>query len=109
MVLQVEAAGEQFVAPLAELFDRTAGVFDCGNLALARDAYRKLFDSFAMDDDYGRGIGIFLVVLRPFKVGDFISAGGITGAVEAVGLFVTKIDTPDNICTLRRQQQAVRG
>jgi small conductance mechanosensitive channel len=26
--------------------------------------------------------GIFLVVLRPFKVGDFISAGGITGTVE---------------------------
>jgi small conductance mechanosensitive channel len=43
--------------------------------------------------------GIFLVVLRPFKVGDFISAGGITGTVESVGLFVTKIDTPDNICT----------
>jgi small conductance mechanosensitive channel len=43
--------------------------------------------------------GIFLVVLRPFKVGDFISAGGITGTVEEVGLFVTKIDTPDNICT----------
>ncbi len=42
--------------------------------------------------------GIFLVLLRPFKVGDFISAGGITGTVEEVGLFVTKIDTPDNIC-----------
>jgi hypothetical protein len=48
---------EQFVAPLAELFDRTAGVFDCGNLAPARDAYRKLFDGLAMDDEYGRGIG----------------------------------------------------
>jgi small conductance mechanosensitive channel len=43
--------------------------------------------------------GIFLVVLRPFKVGDFISAGGILGTVEEVGLFVTKIHTPDNICT----------
>jgi small conductance mechanosensitive channel len=43
--------------------------------------------------------GIFLVVLRPFKVGDFIAAGGITGTVEEVGLFVTKIDTPDNVCT----------
>ena len=43
--------------------------------------------------------GIFLVVLRPFKVGDFISAGGITGTVEEVGLFVTTIDTPDNIRT----------
>jgi small conductance mechanosensitive channel len=43
--------------------------------------------------------GIFLVVLRPFKVGDFICAGGTTGTVEEVGLFVTKIHTPDNICT----------
>lgn len=43
--------------------------------------------------------GIFLVVLRPFKVGDFISAGGTTGTVEEVGLFVTTIDTPDNVRT----------
>ncbi len=43
--------------------------------------------------------GIFLVVLRPFKVGDFISGAGITGTVEEVGLFVTTVDTPDNICT----------
>jgi len=43
--------------------------------------------------------GIFLVVLRPFKVGDFISAGGITGTVDEVGLFVTTIDTPDNVRT----------
>ena len=43
--------------------------------------------------------GIFLVVLRPFKVGDFIAAGGVTGTVEAVGLFVTTIDTPDNLRT----------
>ena len=43
--------------------------------------------------------GVFLVVLRPFKVGDFITAGGMTGTVEEVGLFVTTIDTPDNIRT----------
>jgi small conductance mechanosensitive channel len=43
--------------------------------------------------------GIFLVVLRPFKVGDFIAAGGTMGTVEEIGLFVTKIHTPDNICT----------
>jgi small conductance mechanosensitive channel len=43
--------------------------------------------------------GVFLVVLRPFKVGDFISAGGITGTVEEVGLFVTTVDTPDNVRT----------
>jgi small conductance mechanosensitive channel len=41
--------------------------------------------------------GIFLIVLRPFKVGDMISAGGVTGDVKELGLFVTTLDTPDNI------------
>lgn len=44
--------------------------------------------------------GIFLIVLRPFKVGDFISAGGVTGTVREVGLFASAIDTPDNVLTL---------
>lgn len=44
--------------------------------------------------------GIFLVVLRPFKVGDFISAAGMVGTVKEVGLFATTIDTPDNVMTL---------
>ncbi len=43
--------------------------------------------------------GAFLLVLRPFKVGDVISAGGVTGTVHEIGLFVTTFDTPDNIRT----------
>ena len=43
--------------------------------------------------------GAFLLVLRPFKVGDFISAGGVTGTVREIGLFVTTFDTPDNVKT----------
>jgi small conductance mechanosensitive channel len=43
--------------------------------------------------------GMFLIVLRPFKVGDFITAGGVTGTVQEIGLFVTTILTPDNIHT----------
>ncbi|WP_287129986.1 mechanosensitive ion channel family protein [Candidatus Cyanaurora vandensis] len=43
--------------------------------------------------------GVFLVILRPYKVGDFICAGGVTGTVHEVGLFVTTIDTPDNVQT----------
>lgn len=43
--------------------------------------------------------GVFLVILHPFKVGDFITAGGVTGTVEEVGLFVTTVNTPDNIRT----------
>ena len=44
--------------------------------------------------------GAFLVFLRPFKVGDFVSAGGVTGTVDAVGLFGTTINTPDNVLTI---------
>lgn len=44
--------------------------------------------------------GAFLVFLRPFKVGDFITAGGVTGTVDAVGLFGTTINTPDNVQTI---------
>ncbi|MCW5653819.1 mechanosensitive ion channel family protein [Hydrogenophaga sp.] len=44
--------------------------------------------------------GIFLQVLRPYKVGDFISAGGITGTVRELGLFATTIVTPDNVLTI---------
>ncbi|RZM77839.1 mechanosensitive ion channel family protein [Leptolyngbya iicbica] len=41
--------------------------------------------------------GAFLVIFRPYKVGDFITAGGITGTVREIGLFVTSIDTLENV------------
>jgi small conductance mechanosensitive channel len=44
--------------------------------------------------------GAFLVFLRPFRVGDFVSAGGVTGTVDAIGLFGTTINTPDNVLTI---------
>jgi small conductance mechanosensitive channel len=44
--------------------------------------------------------GAFLVLLRPFKVGDAVSAGGVAGTVESVGLFATVINTPDNVRTI---------
>ena len=43
--------------------------------------------------------GVFLQVLRPYKVGDFVSAGGVTGTVKELGLFGTTIITPDNVMT----------
>jgi small conductance mechanosensitive channel len=44
--------------------------------------------------------GMFLQVLRPYKVGDFIAAGGVTGTVKELGLFATTILTPDNVTTI---------
>ncbi|MGH9886253.1 MAG: mechanosensitive ion channel family protein [bacterium] len=43
--------------------------------------------------------GVFLMVLRPFKAGDFVTAGGVTGTVDEIGLFSTMFSTPDNIKT----------
>ena len=40
-----------------------------------------------------------LVVLRPFKAGDAVTAGGVTGTVVELGLFATTINTPDNVRT----------
>ncbi|MDD3293262.1 MAG: mechanosensitive ion channel family protein [Geobacteraceae bacterium] len=44
--------------------------------------------------------GVFLIVLRPFKVGDFVTVAGVTGTVKEIGLFVTAINTMDNINTI---------
>jgi len=44
--------------------------------------------------------GIFLIVLHPFKVGDFVTVAGVTGTIKEIGMFVTTINTPDNIMTL---------
>lgn len=44
--------------------------------------------------------GAFMLVLRPFKVGDFVSIGGVTGTVHELGLFGTTIITPDNVMTI---------
>jgi small conductance mechanosensitive channel len=41
--------------------------------------------------------GVMLLIFRPFRVGDFVDAGGVAGTVESVGLFVTRLKTPDNV------------
>jgi small conductance mechanosensitive channel len=40
--------------------------------------------------------GVMLLVFRPFKVGDFVKAGGTSGVVKEIQLFATIIDTFDN-------------
>lgn len=40
--------------------------------------------------------GVLIVLFRPYKVGDFIDAGGTMGIVEEVQILVTIMKTPDN-------------
>jgi len=44
--------------------------------------------------------GIFLLVLRPFQVGDYVLIGGVEGTVLELGLFGTTLNTPDNVRTI---------
>ncbi|WP_431511835.1 mechanosensitive ion channel family protein [Variovorax sp. DAIF25] len=41
--------------------------------------------------------GVFLQVLRPYKVGDYVTIGGVNGTVQELGLFGTTLITPDNV------------
>ena len=41
--------------------------------------------------------GVMLLFFRPFKIGQFVDAGGTAGTVEGIGLFTTHLNTPDNV------------
>ena len=53
--------------------------------------------------------GAFLIVLKPFKTGDFVTAGEVTGTIRHIGLFVTALDTPDNVHTLVGNNKILGG
>ncbi len=40
--------------------------------------------------------GVMLIIFRPFKVGDYIDAGGGAGTVEEIGIFTTIVNSLDN-------------
>ncbi|GAB3097651.1 mechanosensitive ion channel [Aestuariicella hydrocarbonica] len=40
--------------------------------------------------------GVLLILFRPFKVGDYVEAGGTAGVVKEVSIFSTILTTPDN-------------
>ncbi len=66
-----------------------AGLLAAAGLAIGT-AWGGLLANFAS--------GAFMTILRPFKKGDFVAvAGGIIGTVEEIGIFVTTINTMDNV------------
>ncbi len=67
-----------------------AGLLAAAGVAIGM-AWSGLLSNFAA--------GVFMIVLRPFKTGDFVSAAGVVGTVEEIGLFVTTINTQDNVRT----------
>ena len=41
--------------------------------------------------------GVMLLFFRPFKVGDYVEAGGHAGTIQELNLFFTVMATPDNV------------
>ncbi|MFM7438857.1 MAG: mechanosensitive ion channel family protein [Snowella sp.] len=68
-----------------------AALLAAGGIAIGA-AWSGLLANFAA--------GASLLMFRPFNVGDFITAGGVTGTVEEIGLFVTTLNTLDNVRTI---------
>ena len=62
-------------------------LFTVGTLAISL-AIQSVISNFAS--------GIILVTNHPFKEGDFVEIAGISGTVEQITLFSTKVRTPDN-------------
>ena len=53
--------------------------------------------------------GAFILMLRPFKVGDYVLAGEVEGTVRQLGLFSTTMDSPDNVQTLVGNAKIMSG
>lgn len=78
------------IAILSQLgFDTTSlvAMLAAGSLAVGL-ALKDSLQNFAA--------GVLLIVLKPFKVGDFVEVSGVTGFVEKVMLFSTLLRTTDN-------------
>ena len=44
--------------------------------------------------------GVMMMIFRPFKQGDIIEAGGVTGTVESITMTATRLLTPDNVVAI---------
>ena len=53
--------------------------------------------------------GVMLLLNRPIRVGDFVEAGGVAGAVQQIGIFNTEINTPDNVRIIVPNSQIYGG
>ena len=40
--------------------------------------------------------GVMIMIFRPFKIGDFVTVGGVSGVIDEIGMFCVLMHTPDN-------------
>jgi small conductance mechanosensitive channel len=83
-------------------FGLVLGIFDYVGVQTTSFAALLAGAAFAIGMAWGSlltkfAAGVLMQILRPFKVGDYVSAGGIQGTVREVGLFGTTFVTSDNL------------
>jgi small conductance mechanosensitive channel len=53
--------------------------------------------------------GVLLLVFKPFRIGDFVEIGGAKGTVQAIHIFNTVLNSPDNIRIVVPNAQVTGG
>ena len=53
--------------------------------------------------------GVLIVLFKPYKVGDFVEAGGVAGTIEEVQIFTTILKSPDNKKIIVPNSQVMAG
>jgi len=55
------------------------------------------------------GAGVMIIFFKPFKIGDFIEAGGTVGVVEEINVFNTILKTGDNKLIISGNSNIISG
>ena len=55
------------------------------------------------------GAGVMIIFFKPFKIGDFIEAGGTVGVVEDINVFNTILKTGDNKVIIAGNSNMISG
>ncbi len=64
----------------------------------------------ALKDSLGNfAAGVMVILFRPFKVGDFVKAGGTLGTVEEIHIFSTIMRTGDNVRIIVPNGSVING
>lgn len=53
--------------------------------------------------------GFLIILFRPFKVGDYVKAGGVSGSICKISIFTTDFTTPDNKKIIVPNSQIMNG
>jgi small conductance mechanosensitive channel len=71
---------------------------DTGSLVLALSAIIGLAFAFGLSDSMNNFFaGTWIAMTQPFRMGEVVSVAGFTGKINAVGIMVTEMLTPDNV------------